>query len=355
MKPLSIGSFAAANTGASGVIPPPPVSEWTLRTASADKNWWDIAWSPTLGKFAAVAQGLSVLSTDNPFMSSSDGLTWTAGASASGASMDFRGIGWGGPVGNEQFVAAGTRGSTFKEIYTSVDGQNWVVGKGHTYFFRSVTWNGTAWFFTADQGFVGYWNGLSGGNIVQSTAQTYSGAEGSGFWGGPVGNEKLFILGGPGPYSGAKYIQRSSRTNGGGWAYCRGNVPNLTYRKAAYGNGVYVAVASAYNSGQGQVVTSPDGEDWTQQTLDPTQSAVEWRNVIFDGTRFIAVGRVASVSPTPPPSAVLAMTSTDGVNWTTETTPNVSTSWRGLAHNGSGLVAAAGNGVSATEAVMTKS
>jgi hypothetical protein len=77
--------------------------------------------------------------------------------------------------------------------------------------------------------------------------------------------------------------------------------------------------------------------------------------VIFDGTRFIAIGRVLSVSPTPPPSAVLAMTSTDGVNWTTETTPNVSTSWRALTHNGSGLVAAAGNGVSAAEAVMTKS
>lgn len=86
--------------------------------------------------------------------------------------------------------------------------------------------------------------------------------------------------------------------------YADGYPADLDWRGVAFGNGVFVAVAS---SGTGtRVMTSSDGLTWT-----PRQSATDsdWNAVTFHNNLFVAVGTDA------------VMTSTDGISWTAVTAP----------------------------------
>jgi|GEM_PF-5855649 len=79
---------------------------------------------------------------------------------------------------------------------------------------------------------------------------------------------------------------------------------DLDWRGVAFGNGVFVAVASSGTSTR--VMTSSDGLTWT-----PRQSASDsaWNAVTFHNNLFVAVGTDA------------VMTSPDGINWTAVTAP----------------------------------
>lgn len=103
----------------------------------------------------------------------------------------------------------------------------------------------------------------------------------------------------------------------------------------AYGNGVYVAVATG---GDGQrVMTSSDGITWTLHT--PLAEDLVWKSVVFGVGIFVAVSIGNDV-----------MTSPDGFTWTRRT-PSSRISWWSVTYGGGQFVAIAGSG--AGNRVMT--
>ena len=72
-----------------------------------------------------------------------------------------------------------------------------------------------------------------------------------------------------------------------------------------YGGGQWIAV------GGSDIITSPDGEVWTQQTLPPITGIVGLTSVRYNGSTWIAVGLGG-----------LVLTSPDAVTWTQRTTPS---------------------------------
>jgi hypothetical protein len=83
-----------------------------------------------------------------------------------------------------------------------------------------------------------------------------------------------------------------------------GTPPPLTYLESvAWSNtlGTYAAVGWS-----GAIFTSTTGETWTDRS--PSDSGPSYREVIWDGTQFIAVGDMGHI-----------ITSSDGVTWTTQT------------------------------------
>ena len=114
----------------------------------------------------------------------------------------------------------------------------------------------------------------------------------------------------------------ASSTDGITWT-ARTLPSSANWRSVAYGNGTFVAVAS----GGSIAATSPDGITWTARTT-PTAN---WLSITFGGSLFYAVGN----------SSTIAATSHDGVNWTARTLPS-SASWYGTTY---------GNGVFVTVSI----
>ena len=85
------------------VMTSPDGAAWTVRTSAADNGWMNVAWSPELGLFCAVAN----TGSSNRVMTSPDGLTWTSGSSA--ADNNWTSLCWAPDLG--LFAAIGNSGS----------------------------------------------------------------------------------------------------------------------------------------------------------------------------------------------------------------------------------------------------
>jgi len=92
------------------------------------------------------------------------------------------------------------------------------------------------------------------------------------------------------------------------WTNPASNLTSFPYSadtRVAYGNGVFVGVASY----EGSVLTSEDGLSWTLQQLSTNEfDYINFGDVTFGSGRFVAVGPNATA------------TSTDGTNWITTRT-----------------------------------
>lgn len=149
-----------------------------------------------------------------------------------------------------------------------------------------------------------------------------------GTWRGVVFGNGLFVTVG---FTGA-----SSRvmTSSDGFAWTLETTPteaNKLWHDAAYGDGVYVAVAGVGNAGRG-AMTSPDGKTWTVQT---TPTGNDWREVTFGDGVFVAVAIDGGDTQ--------VMTSSDkGVTWILRTT-NSEQAWYGVAY-GKGVFVAVSSG-----------
>jgi N-acetylmuramoyl-L-alanine amidase len=99
----------------------------------------------------------------------------------------------------------------------------------------------------------------------------------------------------------------------------------------AYGNGRFVAVAANSDNGISRVMTSPDGENWTLQ--DAPENT--WASICFGNGVFVAISnRIANNS---------VMTSSNGINWTTHSTPTDS-SWNSICFGNGTFVAVTSSG-----------
>ena len=97
------------------------------------------------------------------------------------------------------------------------------------------------------------------------------------------------------------------------------------------GNPMFVAVAMQGNSDR--VMTSPDGINWTARTVSESY----WRGVTFGNGMFVAVAICGPGGTSYP----VVMTSTDGITWTNRSAGNVG--WAGVTY-GNGKFVAVGDG-----------
>ena len=105
---------------------------------------------------------------------------------------------------------------------------------------------------------------------------------------------------------------------------------SASWDSVAYGNGVFVAVAS----GGTTAATSPDGITWTPRALP---SSASWDSVAYGNGVFVAVA-----------GGIAAATSPDGISWTGRTLP-VSANWDSVIF-GNGVFVAISNTASTTAA-----
>lgn len=114
---------------------------------------------------------------------------------------------------------------------------------------------------------------------------------------------------------------------GTGWT-ARTSASDNDWNAIAYGNGIFVAVAS---TGVGnRVMTSPDGVTWTSRT---SAADNDWRGVAFGGGLFVAVASSGAGNR--------VMTSTDGITWTIRSSA-ADNDWVGVTW-GAGLFVAVSN------------
>ena len=105
------------------------------------------------------------------------------------------------------------------------------------------------------------------------------------------------------------------------------NLSNV-WESVAYGNGLYVAVAS---SGLNMVMTSPDAVTWTARTEAERNI---WKSIAFGNGRFVAVASSGTNR---------VMSSTDGINWTTHTAAEAN-EWQSVTFGNNQFVAVAKSG-----------
>ena len=118
----------------------PDGTTWTTRNSAANNRWNSVTWGGPAGqeKFVAVSQD----GTGDRVMTSPDGTTWTTRNSA--ANNTWNSVTWGGPAGQQKFVAVASSG-TGNRVMTSPDGITWTTSTSAAdNYWRSVTWGGPA-------------------------------------------------------------------------------------------------------------------------------------------------------------------------------------------------------------------
>jgi hypothetical protein len=247
--------------------------DWKAVTTSVLSN--EVIYGITYGgpvgneKFVAVGYGEVVYSAD--------GLTWTKVGNSTFGSVQINSIAWGGPVGNKKFVAVAEQG---KMAYSS-DGINWTG-------ISTGTGPGTSTFGSSP-------------NRINSIA-----------WGGPEGNEKFVAVGDNGKmaYSpdGVTWTAITAGTGAGTSTFGTGDILGIAWGGTT-GNEKFVAVGCSVNlNDNGQIAYSSDGVTWTA-VANSTFESNDVRNITWGGPagnkKFVAVGYYGEMAY-----------SADGISWT---------------------------------------
>jgi hypothetical protein len=216
-----------------------------------------------------------------------DGQTWTQRTLPVSANW------YGVAFGNGKFVAiAGKDGGSFPQTNvaaTSADGSSWTQRT----LPATASWAGLA-----------YGNGVFVALVVNSTiaATSSDGVTWTQRTMPTTANWSRIVYGG-GLFVATTNNSNISATSTDGITWTQRSLPSLpaysTGYSVAYGNGLFVAVAS------GTSATSTDGISWTQRTL----ANYQW--IAYGNGLFVAVGGSSAYA-----------TSTDGVTWSSGTMPS---------------------------------
>ena len=262
---------------------------WTSRSVPLEQEWISVAYGN--GTYVAVADSLV---SGNKVMTSPDGITWTARASADDTA-GWRSIAFGAGL----FVAVAWTG-TGQRIMTSPDG---------------ITWTGRA---SGDD--LNKWNAVTYANGKFVAVATSSGRA-------------------PSP---APTALTATSADGITWTVgTDSDTLNKNWYGLTYGNGVFVATGGA-----NAVMTSPDGLDWTTVSNAASLPAdTSWRGTTYANGLFVAVASNGT--------AQRIMTSPNGTTWTARTSPDDTTSWYDVEYGAGQFVAVARDSVNNTNRVMT--
>ena len=223
---------------------------WTARETSFPPNC----------SIVSAGNLLVVVGDSSTTQTSSDGMNWTTWPAAV---PSLRDVTWGGG----QFVAVGPAGM----ISTSSDGMGWVNRRlAEANDLEGVTWNGRQFVAVGSGGTI--WISNNAAEWSKSVSGSSSNLTDV-VW---AGNEFIVV--------GARETILTS-PDGTTWLGSARGSERL--RSVARGDRRFVAVGES-----GTILSSWDGLIWTAAAA-PHQSGVPiaWRDVIWDGTRFLAVGR----------------------------------------------------------------
>jgi hypothetical protein len=265
-------------------------------TFPADTGIRGIAWDGPVGQEKFVAVGSS-----GRMARSADGVTWTAisagtnvGQSGFPTDTGIRGIAWGGPVGQEKFVAVGDRG----RMAYSPDGITWtgITNSDSTFgtsynTINRITWGGSAGNFVAvgQDGKMAYspdgvnWTAIPPGTGGNPFPASTNGTIDSIVWGGPVGQEKFIAVG-------RSDGRMAHSTNGITWTAVQDNtnMVNDSLYSITWGGPVG---QEKFIAGGTKIVYSPDGITWTAVANNPFTGWIE--SIVWGGpiiNLFVAVG-----------------------------------------------------------------
>ena len=365
------GLFVAVATSGTGnrVMTSPTGTTWTIRTSAADSSWVDVCWNGTT--FVAVHSGGGT----SGVMSSTNGTTWTIRTTPSGnwtkvayGNGVFFAVANGGTAGQRAMYSAnGTTGWTLKAtvednawsgicygdkfVAVSSSGlsrcmtitgspDNWVARDIGSVPVPQTKWNSVIHAvdnFDSIGRYIAVCNSDTGSQTATATSRTAMSSHDGITWTpsfiplqtwftavcagiGSAGFTVYIAVGQQGSLGTTARVAGTtgSRLDSGlAWFPVTSTVMNSSaWNGIAYGDGKFVAVAS---SGTNMVATSQFGESaWT------ARAAPHYcYSVIYAGGQFVAVGQGC------------AMTSPDGITWTSRTVPE-NNLWWGLTY-GNGL------------------
>ncbi|MBU3674092.1 MAG: hypothetical protein FGM34_03435, partial [Solirubrobacteraceae bacterium] len=304
-------------------------ADWTTQTAPASYGWRSVVWGGPAGaeKFVAVG-GDATDSTADDVLTSPNGVDWTAQDIIPAAENNYwTSVTWGDPPGDTpgQFVAVSSDGTN--RVMTSPDGVTWTArSAASSRSWKAVTWGGPAgqekFVAVADNG--GIMTSTTGISWASQSEPAVSGPTDwrAITWGGPAGQEKFVAV----AYSSNQQVMTSP--DGVNWTRRATPVERgwfgVTWGGPT-GDEKFVAVAMARGSGK-RVMTSPDGVNWTAQDSPRDEY---WNSVAWGGPpgqeAFVAV------SDTGAPNQV--MTSPNGLDWKLSSSSS-SEKWRAVAWGG---------------------
>jgi hypothetical protein len=275
-------------------------------------------WTPrnsTVGGYSVVyGNGVFVVVTNggaaNKIMISSDGINWKT---SSAVDNNWTSV----TYGNGLFVAVASSG-TGNRVMTSPDGINWTTRISAA----DISWTS-----------VTYGNGLfvavsgtgTGNNRVMTSPDgmnwTIRSAAIDDWWTSITYGNGLFAAVSMG--NSASRVMTSP--DGITWTIRAGVAPNA-WSSITYGNGLFVAVSGSGAVLTNRVMTSYNGIAWNPY---PAASSNQWQSVTYGNGLFVAVSNSGTGNR--------VMTSPDGMNWTSRTTPD--NNWSAVAY-GNGVFAA---------------
>lgn len=269
------------------VMTSPDGMNWTLRTSPSGSDWQSVTYGN--GLFVAVAENEAV----NPkVMTSPDGITWTT-RTASSLARQWKAVAYGKDAsGGHLYVAVADDGSAADgAVMTSPDGITWTA--------RTASANAV-------------WNDVAYGN---------------GLWVAVAGDS----------------FPNQIMTSADGVTWTNRTSPvNAAWKNVEYANGLWVAVA--FGGAGNRVATSPDGINWTQRS----SPIMNWTGLAYGNGMFVAV---ASNDCCLGGSNNRVMTSPDGITWTQRST-SIDSRWLSVAY-GNGVFAAVSDESNFTSRVMT--
>jgi photosystem II stability/assembly factor-like uncharacterized protein len=222
----------------------------------------DVVWYPALGCFVALAQ----MAANQRIYTSTDGLSWTAGAY----------VPHNGSLAASPTLMINAANWASGNVYTSPDAVTWTQrAVSASVAITKTVWVGNGWVALGTNGaLMTAPDGVSWTLRSSGTTQTLRGAV--------AANGLIVVVGAAGTII-------TSADGGANWI-ARPTVTNFTLNDVLWTGAEFVAIGSA-----GRVARSTNGTDWTapqtpyMQTLFGTES-FHLRAAVWTGTRLVVVG-----------------------------------------------------------------
>ena len=242
---------------------------WQASTTPGSNQWVDVAWSPGLSQWCAVAAS----GTGNRVMTSPDGINWTLRAAA--AAQSWRRVIWVPEL--SIWVAVSDDGATGR-VMTSPDGINWTLRTCPLQVWVSIAWSPALGLMVAvsSAGMMTSPDGINWTSVDSpGTASWFSIA-----W-SPLQARFCAVA-----FDGAKRVMTSE--DGHTWVLRDAAAANW-WRSVVWADTVNLFVAVAITGTlSDRVMTSPDGINWTARTVPALNS---WTSVAWSSFRrqFVAI------------------------------------------------------------------